>query len=222
MPNYICAFVPGGAFFFTVNLLERRRRLLTDYIDDLRMVFTDARHRRPFTIDAIVVLPDHLHSMWTLPVGDGDFPTRWHDIKARFSARIPKHERLSSRRGRKGERGIWQRRFWEHGIRDEGNSQTDTAGCATLSRPTILSDPEVPSNRTERAVTQYLRSHNPRQITQDRAGIRFNQTASKYLVVVNFRLIRTSVPTRPARCRRSRKRFGVASALGAPPSRRQT
>ncbi|WP_133513368.1 REP-associated tyrosine transposase [Candidatus Thiosymbion oneisti] len=119
MPNYIRAFVPGGTFFFTLNLLERRRRLLTNHSDDLRIVFADARRRRPFTIDAIFVLPDHLHSVWTLPVGDGDFSTRWHDIKAWFSARIPKHERLSSCRARKGERGIWQRRFWEHRIRDE-------------------------------------------------------------------------------------------------------
>ena len=128
MPNYIRAFVPGGTFFFTVNLLERRRRLLTDYIDDLRIVFTDASHCRPFTIDVIVVLPDQLHSVWTLPVGDGDFSTRWYDIKARFSARfsvrIPKHERLSRRRARVGgERGIWQRRFWEYRIRDEGDLQ---------------------------------------------------------------------------------------------------
>jgi len=62
MPNYIRAFVPGRTFFFTVNLLEHRR-LLTDYIDDLRMVFTDACRRRPCTIDAIVVLPDQLHSV---------------------------------------------------------------------------------------------------------------------------------------------------------------
>jgi len=119
MPNYIRAFVPGGTFFFTVNRLERRRRLLTDYSDDLRIVFTDARRRRPFTIDAILVLPDHLHAVWTLPSGDGDFFTRWHAIKARFSARIPKDERFSRRRARKGERGIWQRRFREYRIRDE-------------------------------------------------------------------------------------------------------
>jgi len=65
MPNYIRAFVPGGTFFFTLNLLEHRRRLLTDYIDDLRIVFTDARRRRSFTIDAILVLPNYLHSIWT-------------------------------------------------------------------------------------------------------------------------------------------------------------
>jgi putative transposase len=103
MPRYIRAFVPGGTFFFTVAVLERRRRLLTRRIDDLRAVFSEARRRRPFTIEAIVVLPDHLHRIWTLPPGDGDFSGRWHDIKALFSARIPHGERLSARRTRKGE-----------------------------------------------------------------------------------------------------------------------
>ena len=119
MPQYIRAFVPGGTFFFTVALLERRRQLLTKHIDDLRAAFADARKRRPFTIEAIVVLPDHLHCLWTLPDGDADFSSRWHDIKARFAARIPCGERLSDRRQKKGERGVWQRRFWEHVIRDE-------------------------------------------------------------------------------------------------------
>jgi len=119
MPNYIRAFVPGGTFFFTVALLERRRRLLTENIDDLRDVFADARRRRPFSLDAIVVLPDHLHCIWTLPPDGADFSSRWHDIKACFAARIDRGERLSARRIEKGERGIWQRRFWEHVIRDE-------------------------------------------------------------------------------------------------------
>ena len=70
MPNHIRAFIPGGTFFFTVNRLKRRRRWLTEYLDDLRTVFADARHRRPFPIDAIVVLPDHRHSVWTLPERD--------------------------------------------------------------------------------------------------------------------------------------------------------
>jgi putative transposase len=77
------------------------------------------QRRRPFAIDAIVVLPDHLHCIWTLPPGDADFSSRWHEIKARFSARVALGEPLSARRCHKGERGIWQRRFWEHGIRDE-------------------------------------------------------------------------------------------------------
>jgi putative transposase len=119
MPQYIRAFVPGGTFFFTVTLLERRRKLLTENIDNLREVFKAARRRRPFTIEAIVILPDHLHCIWTLPSEDADFSTRWHDIKARFAAQISRGERLSARRLKKGERGIWQRRFWEHVIRDE-------------------------------------------------------------------------------------------------------
>ncbi|ABA57281.1 Protein of unknown function DUF1568 [Nitrosococcus oceani ATCC 19707] len=119
MPRYLRACVPGGTFFFTVALLERQSHLLTEHIDDLRLAFADARRRRPFTIEAIVILPDHLHCLWTLPPGDSDFSVRWHDIKARFSARIPPGERLSARRLKKSERGIWQRRFWEHVIRDE-------------------------------------------------------------------------------------------------------
>jgi putative transposase len=119
MPQYIRAFVPGGTFFFTVTLLERRRKLLTEHINSLREVFKAARRRRPFTIEAIVILPDHLHCIWTLPSGDADFSSRWQDIKARFAAQIPPEERLSARRLQKGERGIWQRRFWEHVIRDE-------------------------------------------------------------------------------------------------------
>lgn len=119
MPHYIRAYCPGGTFFFTVTLLERRRRLLTDHIDALRAVMAEVQREKPFRTDAIVVLPDHLHCIWTLPIEDSDFSSRWHAIKARFSKTIPADERLTDRRIRKGERGIWQRRFWEHQIRDE-------------------------------------------------------------------------------------------------------
>lgn len=119
MPQYVRAFVPGGTFFFTVTLLERRRSLLIDHVDQLRDCFRKVRATRPFVIDAIVVLPEHLHCIWTLPTHDADFPTRWHLIKSAFSRGIPRGERLSSRRQLKGERGIWQRRYWEHVIRDE-------------------------------------------------------------------------------------------------------
>jgi len=81
--------------------------------------FASVRAQRPFTIDAAVILPDHLHCIWTLPDGDTDFSGRWHAIKSRFSRSLPKEERLSARRIAKGERGIWQRRFWEHTIRDD-------------------------------------------------------------------------------------------------------
>lgn len=118
MPRYLRAYVPGGTYFFTVTLLERRKKLLTEHIDLLRAVFRGTRRRR---IEAIVVLPDHLHCIWTLPSGDADFSSHWHDIKSRFAARLPRGEWLSERRRKKGERGIWQQRFWEHVIMDEGD-----------------------------------------------------------------------------------------------------
>jgi|SRR5665213_227378 len=66
MPNYRRAFVPGGCWFFTVNLLERRRALLVDHVDALRAAVQKTRERYPFVID-VVVLPDHIHAVWTLP-----------------------------------------------------------------------------------------------------------------------------------------------------------
>jgi putative transposase len=100
--------VAGSSYFFTVNLTERRLRLLTDNIELLRAAFRDTRRRRPFTIDAIVVLPDHIHAVWTLPAGDADFSIRWQLIKASFSRGLPHGERVSASRLRKRERGIWQ------------------------------------------------------------------------------------------------------------------
>ncbi|MGH8504428.1 MAG: REP-associated tyrosine transposase [Stenotrophobium sp.] len=119
MPQYTRAYVPGGTFFFTLALLERKRRLLTDHIDLLRDSLRKVQETRPFKIVAMVVLPDHLHCIWTLPPDDADFSTRWRLIKTAFARAIPKTERLSPRRQHTGERGIWQRRFWEHTIRDE-------------------------------------------------------------------------------------------------------
>jgi putative transposase len=118
MPNYLRAYVPGGSYFFTVALLERHRRLLTERIDVLREAFRSVRKQRPFRIDAMVILPDHLHCLWTLPPKDTDFSTRWRLIKSSFARAIAPGERLSARRQIKHERGIWQRRFWEHAIRD--------------------------------------------------------------------------------------------------------
>ncbi|MBR0694654.1 REP-associated tyrosine transposase [Bradyrhizobium lablabi] len=119
MPNYRRAFVPGGCWFFTVNLLNRRQTLLVDHIAALREAIATTRQNYSFAIDAFVVLPDHLHAIWTLPPGDSDFSTRWRLIKSRFAKALPKREALSAARVARGERGIWQRRFWEHLIRDE-------------------------------------------------------------------------------------------------------
>ncbi len=109
----------GATYFFTVNLADRHRRLLTDHADVLRAVLRAVQYRHPFHIDAIVILPDHLHAVWTLPPEDADYPTRWALIKAGFSRHIPRGERRGASRLAKGERGIWQRRYWEHMIRDE-------------------------------------------------------------------------------------------------------
>jgi putative transposase len=121
MTNYRRNAISGGSFFFTVNLAERRRRLLTDNIDLLRTAFRDVRRRHPFGIEAIIILPDHLHAIWTLPENDSDFALRWRLIKRAFSRGLPAGERISASRASKGERGIWQRRYWEHTLRDEAD-----------------------------------------------------------------------------------------------------
>ena len=117
--RYRRADVAGGTYFFTVNLAERKRTLWVDHVDILRAVMQKVKATHPFHIDVMVVLPDHLHALWTLPEGDCDYPTRWMLIKAGFSRQLPKDERRSQSREAKGERGIWQRRYWEHLIRDE-------------------------------------------------------------------------------------------------------
>ena len=117
MPNYRRLFIPGGTFFFTVNLLDRRTKLLTDNIAALRSAYGLAAKRRPFETIAICILPEHFHCVWRLPQGDDDYPLRWRLIKSRFSKSLPREGDTRAGR-RKGERGIWQRRFWEHAIRD--------------------------------------------------------------------------------------------------------
>jgi putative transposase len=119
MTRYRRNFVPGGSYFFTVNPTDRRSRLLTDHVGLLRSAFRDVKQRHPFAIDAIVVLPDHLHAIWTLPDGDAGFAMRWRLIKSAFSRVLPRGERVSRSRRVKGERGLWQRRYWEHTLRDE-------------------------------------------------------------------------------------------------------
>jgi putative transposase len=124
MPNYRRAFIPGGTWFFTVNLLQRHRNdLLTREIGLLRETVRKVRLCYPFGIDAWVVLPEHMHTVWTLPPGDADFSTRWRLIKSGFSRALPKIERRSNVRIAAGERGIWQRHYWEYLIRDETDYQ---------------------------------------------------------------------------------------------------
>jgi putative transposase len=114
----------GGTYFFTVNLADRKKTLLTDEIDKFRSSLYKVKENHPFQLNAMVVLPDHLHALLTLPVNDKDYSTRWALIKAGFSRQLPKTDRVNKSRKSKGERGIWQRRFWEHLIRDEYDYET--------------------------------------------------------------------------------------------------
>ena len=124
MPDYRRAWHPGGTYFFTVNLLQRQGNdLLTRHIEVLRAVTKSVQQRHPFRIHGWVVLPEHLHCVIELPPDDADFAVRWRLIKMGFSKALPRTERLSAVRIRRGERGIWQRRYWEHLIRDERDYQ---------------------------------------------------------------------------------------------------
>ena len=121
MPHYRRHWVPGGTFFFTVNLADRRGRVLTANIRALRTAFLETRAVRPFNIVAAVVMPNHLHCIWTLPDGDADNAKRWSQLKSAFSRRVPYEDVVSPSRIERRERGIWQRRFWERRIVDEGD-----------------------------------------------------------------------------------------------------
>src|SRR5215469_9587917 len=118
MPDYRRAKVQGNTFFFTVVLADRSSALLVEQIERLRAAYRLAQSRRPFETVAICVLPDHLHAIWTLPDGDDDFSIRWALIKSGFSRGIEARPRSPSKIIKR-EKGIWQRRYWEHAIRDE-------------------------------------------------------------------------------------------------------
>ncbi len=124
MPNYRRDRTPGGTYFFTVALRDRSSKLLLDCVDDFRFAVRETRRRMPFDIIAWVVLPEHLHTVWTLPPDDPDYPTRWRLIKTRFSRRARLPRSRSASQMQRGEKGIWQRRFWEHRIRDQTDLRT--------------------------------------------------------------------------------------------------
>lgn len=122
MPDYRRALSKGGTFFFTVVTYKRNPIFKEELnIELLRWCFKKTISTHPFTIDAIVILPDHLHTIWTLPDDDNDYSTRWKLIKGAFSRHYsgPVAKGISESMLRKNEKGIWQRRFWEHMIRDD-------------------------------------------------------------------------------------------------------
>ncbi|MCL4136961.1 UNVERIFIED_CONTAM: hypothetical protein GTU68_019137 [Idotea baltica] len=116
MSRYRRLYVAGGTYFFTVNLENRGSTLLTREIALLRSAYSSVVTEHPVNCHAMVILPDHIHAVWTLPDGDANFSIRWQKIKTIFKRR-------------KGERGIWQRRFWEHCIRDEADFNAHVDYC---------------------------------------------------------------------------------------------
>jgi putative transposase len=122
MTEYPSYLVSGSPVVFTVNMAERRgNHPLVERINVLRTAFHSVRAPHLFHIEAIVILPDHSHYVWTLGPGDTDFSTRWSLIKGHFSRAIEKGERISQSHAKRGERGRWRRRFWEHLIRDQAD-----------------------------------------------------------------------------------------------------
>ncbi|MGZ8257332.1 MAG: REP-associated tyrosine transposase [Gallionella sp.] len=119
MSRYRRSLVEGGTFFFTVALADRRSALLVEEIERLRAVYRRVQRDYPFETVAICVLPDHLHALWRLPVDDANFSLRWSLIKSGFSRGLPASVNRSESKIAKREKGIWQRRFWEHQIRDD-------------------------------------------------------------------------------------------------------
>ena len=129
MSRYRRLYVPGGTYFFTVNLADRSATALVDEIALLRSVYASVTREHPVHCHAMVVLPDHIHAVWTLPSGDADFSARWKKIKGRFSQQCQARGSPSPSKVARGEKGIWQRRFWEHAIRDETDFQRHIAYC---------------------------------------------------------------------------------------------
>lgn len=129
MTAYRRIYVPGGTYFFSVRLLGQRHGCLVTQIDALRSAYAACLARYPFETRAIVVLPDHMHCVWTMPQGDSDFSARWRMIKSTFSRNVTAVEGRSPSRTSKGERGIWQRRFWEHLVRDPADYEMHLNYC---------------------------------------------------------------------------------------------
>jgi putative transposase len=113
--------IEGGVFFFTVALADRTGDLLVRHVDRLRRMYQAVHARHPFETIAICILPDHIHAVWSLPAGDKDYAQRWSLIKSGFSRGLPYDASRTRSKIRKREKGLWQRRYWEHAIRNDAD-----------------------------------------------------------------------------------------------------
>ena len=118
MVQYRRNLLKGGTYFFTVTLINRSSNLLIQHINLLREAVKVVQQNHPFEIVAWVVLPDHLHAVWQLPIDDCDYSTRWRAIKSHFVRALKKKDVLVNMRA-DGSALVWQRRFWEHTIKNE-------------------------------------------------------------------------------------------------------
>jgi putative transposase len=121
MPRSRRANIAGGTFFFTVVIADRSDDLLIREVDRLQRVYRLVQQRHGFETIAICILPDHLHAIWSLPEGDANFSLRWSQIKSGFSRGLSVTTLRSVRQVAKREKGLWQRRYWEHAIRDKAD-----------------------------------------------------------------------------------------------------
>jgi putative transposase len=123
MTDYRRAFLPGGCYFFTAVTQDRRPLFAEpDNVERLREGFRRVMAAHPFAIDAVVIMPDHVHTVWRLPDDDADYPLRWRKIKHFVSVGMAAGAVRASL-SRRREKGVWQRRYWEHAIRDEADWQ---------------------------------------------------------------------------------------------------
>lgn len=118
MVSYRRNHITGGTYFFTANLRDRRQALLVEHIDAFREVIRDVRQEIPFVINAMVILPDHWHAVWTLPEDDAAYARRIRLIKSRFTRKLLAAG-VPLTKDVRGDYDLWQKRYWEHTIRDD-------------------------------------------------------------------------------------------------------
>ena len=158
MTDYRRFYIPKTTWFFTVNLAERKNNhLLVEKINELRDAFRYVMKQKPF-----LVMPDHLHCIWTLPQDDGDYSIRWNMLKGRFSRTIDHGESISKSRQKRRERGIWQRRFWAHLITDQDdyNRHFDYIHWNPVKHSKVARVAEWPYSSFHRYVRQGIYSEN--------------------------------------------------------------
>jgi len=143
MTEYRRLLLPGATYFFTVRLEQRGSTLLTDHVDALRYAYAKAVEEFPVTCHAMVVLPDHVHAIWTEPVGEVWYSERWQRIKARFTHAVASPASVRPSLVAKRERGLWQRRFYEHAIRGEDDFRRAVEHCRMNAvKHGLVADPD--------------------------------------------------------------------------------